>query len=423
LVRALARHARGHWFESSVAHDQKGAMTAPFLLKNSTVRESMVEIKPVTTKKQKRDFVMFPYRFYRKMYSFPNWVPPLIMDEKKIFNQKKDPFYLHADASHFLAYKDGRVIGRIAGIIDHNFVKFHGEQTAFFGYFECREDQEAAVKLVEAAESWGYEMGMEKMIGPMNPSTNHILGVQITNFETPPVIQMPYNPPFYDALLKGAGFEKEKDLYSYIMNTSLPLSDKIKRVTEMVKKRSKINLRRINLKEFDTLSEMIREIWNDAWSSNWGFVPWTKEEFNHLAKDLKLTLIPELVLLAETQEGEPIGFAFPIPDLNQIFIKMKGRLLPFGIFKLLAGKNKIPMVRIAAFGVKKKYQNTGLDALFIHELYTRGVKLGINSADFSWILEDNMNLRNLLEGWGTTHYKTHRIYGKKLQQPKEEKHA
>lgn len=377
----------------------------------------MIEIKPAISRKQKKDFVMFPYRFYRKMNSFPNWVPPLLMDEKKIFQPEKDPFYLHADIKHFLAYENGDVIGRVAGIVDHNYVSFHGEKTAFFGFFECTDNQEAAKMLTKAAEEWALNLGMERMIGPMNPSTNHILGVQIDNFESPPVVQMPYSPPFYDSLLKGSGFDKEKDLYSYIMDTSLPLSDKIERVTELVKKRSKVQLRRINLKEFDKLSEMIREIWNDAWSTNWGFVPWTQEEFSHLAKDMKLVLIPELVLLAENENGEPVGFAFPIPDINKILIKMKGRLFPFGIFKLLAGKNKIPLIRVAAFGVKKKYQNTGLDALFIHELYTRAVKLGINQADFSWVLEDNLNLRNLLEGWGTTHYKTHRIYGKTLYTP------
>ena len=172
-------------------------------------------------------------------------------------------------------------------------------------------------------------------------------------------------------------------------------------------------MRKVALKDFDELVEIIRYIYNDAWSDNWGFVPWTKEEFAYLAKDLKLILIPELVLLAY-KDDKPVGFALPLPDINQILIKMNGRLFPTGIFKLLLGKKKIDFVRIAVFGVLKEYQNMGIDGLLVYELYNRGVNLGMNGADFSWILEDNMKLRNMLEKWGAKHYKTHRIYSLKL---------
>jgi GNAT superfamily N-acetyltransferase len=374
-----------------------------------------ITVEPAGTKKELDTLIKFPYQHYRGSNAPDNkWVPPLLMDEKNLFNKEKDPFYKHAEAENFICRLDGTIAGRISAIIDHEYIEYHKTKTGFFGFFECIDNQECADRLVKAASDWLKEHGMTRMIGPMNPSTNHMLGVLINNFETPPVVQMGYNYPYYDNLLLQSGLQKEKDLFSYIMSKdTLELSDKIKRVAEISQKRNRITIEHADLKKFDELVETIREIYNDAWGHNWGFVPWTKEEFKYLAKDLKLIINPELVFLAKI-DGRPVGFALPIPDVNQIFIRMNGRLFPSGLFKLLFGRKNIDLIRVAAFGVREKYQNIGIDAIFIYYLYTRGVALGMKGAEFSWILEDNIKLRNLLENWGASHYKTHRIYGRDL---------
>ncbi|MEW5816908.1 MAG: hypothetical protein AB1798_16115 [Spirochaetota bacterium] len=372
-----------------------------------------ISVKPVSNKKELKKFILFPWKIYRGAARYENWVPPLLVDEKAQFNREKNPFFEYAEMENYLAYKEGEIVGRISAIIDKNFNRYHESKTGFFGFLEAVDDEAVAKALLETAEGWVRARTMNKIIGPINPNTNHILGFHIDDYDHPPIIQMGYNPPYYINLCNKAGYGKEKDLFCYRMDQSLPISDKIRRVTEMVKKREKITLSKIDLKEFQKIVETIRYIWNDAWSGNWGFVPWEKEEFEHLAKDLKLIIKPELVLLAEV-DGEPAGFSLPIPDMNQVFIKMNGRLFPFGIFKLLAGKNKVDVIRIAAFGVLQKFRDKGIDAMFVYETYTRGVKLGLKGAEFSWILEDNLDLINLLNNWGAWHYRTYRIFGKNL---------
>lgn len=373
---------------------------------------SEITVRPASASDMKK-FIMFPWSIYRGKKRYNNWVPPLLMDEKALYNPKKNPYWEHAEAQHFLAYRDGEVVGRMSAVIDHEFVKYWNTKTGFFGFFESEDDPEIAKALSREVESWLKNKGMERSIGPMNPSTNHILGLLIDDFDNPPVVQMAYTPEYYPPLIEAAGYAKEKDLWSYFMDAGGDLSDKTRRVAELARKRSKVDVRPVEMKEFSNVIEEMRGIYNDAWQDNWGFVPWTKEEFEHLGKDMKLLVFPELVLMAYV-DGNPVGFILPIPDANKIMIKMNGRLLPTGIFKLLMGKGKLDTVRIAAFGIRKKYQKMGIDALLLWEVYERGTKMGVNKGDFSWILEDNYPLRNFLEGWGVRHYKTHRIYGKSL---------
>lgn len=373
---------------------------------------SQITVRPASASDM-RKFIMFPWRIYRGKTRYENWVPPLLIDEKNLFNPKKNPYWDHAEAQHFLAYRDGEVVGRMSAIIDHGYVKYWNTQTGFMGFFESDDDPAIAQALSREVEAWLKNKGMERAIGPMNPSTNHILGLLVDDFDHPPVVQMGYTPDYYPALIESAGYSKEKDLWSYFLDEGFPLSDKLRRVTDLVRKRSKVEVRRVNMKEFDRVVEEMRGIYNDAWKDNWGFVPWTKEEFEHLGEDMKLIVYPDLVFMAYI-DGNPAGFILPIPDVNKIMIKMNGRLLPTGIIKLLAGKDKLDTIRIAAFGVRQHFQNMGIDALLVHEVYENGIKRGVSKADFSWILEDNMPLRNFLETWGVRHYRTHRIYGKSL---------
>lgn len=380
--------------------------------------EKTVEIRQVSTSRDLSDFTRFPWRIYRGDPKrggayYENWVPPLIIDEKATLDTKKNPFYEHADAAHFLAYRGGEIVGRISAIIDDNYNRFHDTRTGFFGFFEAFEDQETADALLQTAEQWVRARDMQYFMGPANPSMNHILGFLVSAFDSPPVIQMGYNPPYYASLVEAYGLEKVKDLYSYKQMTAAGLTQKMKRVSDLARKRYRIRLEPIELKNFESVVETIREIYNDAWSRNWGFVPWTEAEFRHVGEDLKLIVIPELCLLAYIDD-EAVGFALPFPDINQVLIKMNGRLFPTGIFKLLLNKRKINFVRVAAMGVKKAHQNKGIDALMVRYIQEHSAEHGILGGDFSWILEENLPLRNMLEAWGATHYKTHRLYGRSL---------
>ncbi len=372
-----------------------------------------VEVKPVSGGRELKKFIMYPWQIYRGPNGYSNWVPPLIIDQKALFNRKKYPFFQHAEEQNFLAFRDGEIVGRISGIVDHQFVQNRGEKTAYFGFYESIDDEEVARELFNAVELWARERGMTRILGPISPTPNHILGLLMNDFDHPPVVQIPYNPPYYLRLYEGSGLEKETDHYAYIVRRTLPLSDQIKRVAELARKRGKVTIRPFNMRRFDEEVEMVREIYNSAWRNNSDFVPWTKEEFLYMARDLKLVCIKELVLLAFV-DGVPAGISISIFDVNQILIKMNGRLLPFGIFKLLFGKSKIDGFRLANMGIRDEYRNMGIDAIFVYETYVRSEKYGLDWAEVSLILEDNDKLVHMLEKWGAERYRTYRVFQKAL---------
>lgn len=377
---------------------------------------SEISVRKVSGKKELKDFILFPWGIYRgkKPYPYPQWAPPLIMSEKELFDEKKNPFYAHADQANFLAYRNGKLVGRISAIQDRNYISFQQDNACFFGFFECFEDEEATKALFSEAEAWARGKKADRILGPMNPSTGHIMGILKDSYDLPPMVQMGYNPPYYNDLITNQGYGKEKDLFCYTMDAdSLPLSEKMKRVSSIALKRNNITLRPVNMKKFREEVELIRELYNSGWEKNWGFVPWTPEEFDLLARDLKMIAEPALVLMAFA--GEKLaGISIPLPDVNQIFLKMNGRLFPFGIFKLLLGSKKINRLRVAILGVGKEYHNKGIDAIFACETYRKGVELGYRVAEFSWILEDNYPLVNMLETWGAKRYRAYRVYCKKL---------
>lgn len=375
---------------------------------------SDVTIKPVESRRELMAFIKFPWNVYRGETTYENWVPPLLIDEKGLFNPKKHPFHRHSKMQNYLAYKDNRIAGRVSAIVDYQFIKSRNENTGYFGFFESIDDKAVSEALFEAAADWLRNEGMEKVIGPISPTPNHILGLLINNFDKPPVIQTPYNPPYYVQLYEAWGLTKEEDHYAYFMlREQLELSEKIRRVNELARKRGGITFRPIHMRKFYEEVEIIRTMWNEAWKDNRDHVPWTKEEFHHMAADLRLAAIPELVLLAFVGD-EPAGFSIPLPNINETLINMNGRLFPFGIFRLLIGKNRSKLLRLAILGIRPKFQNKGIDSIFIYETYERGSRLGFIGAEFSLVLEDNHKLRNLLETWGCERYKTYRVYRKKI---------
>ena len=385
------------------------AFVSPFsIYRKDCAMTDNILVRPVTCRKELKSFINFPWVIYHRDR---NWVPPLISDQKTLLDPEKNPFFQHSEVQHYLAYRGSEIVGRISALVNHNYNEFQGEKTGFFGFYESVNDVNVAQALFAAAENWLRDKKMERMRGPMNPSTNDTCGLLIDAFNRPPVLMMTYNPPYYVELFKKVGLEKVRDLFAYYMDTSVPISEKVKRVADAIRKRHNITIRSVNVKNFFEELQRVKEVYNDAWSRNWGFVPMTDAEFDHLAKELKPLLVPELAIFALI-EDEPVGFSLSLPDFNKALIKINGRLFPFGFAKLLWYSRKIDMLRVVIMGVKKKYQKLGIDAVFYYETYVRGVQQGYTRGEFSWILDNNYPMRHSLENMGATIYKTYRVYDK-----------
>jgi GNAT superfamily N-acetyltransferase len=378
----------------------------------------MFQLKTVQSSSDWKDFIELPWKIYK---GNPNWVPPLRIAVKDMLDVTKNPFFKHAQMHPVVAYRDGQCVGRIVGIIDETHNKFHKELTGFFGFYEAIEDQSLAKLLFDEVAKWARERGMKILRGPMNPSTNHECGLLVEGFNLSPQVMMTYNPPYYARQIEALGFHKAKDLYAYdIDGRKVKFSDRLIAHSERLKKRGAVTFRPVNMKKFEEEVKMILEIYNDAWESNWGFVPMDDEEFQHLAKDMKMIVDPELLLIAEVR-GEPAAFALTLPDVNQVFHKVHdGKLFPFGIFKLLwnlkgPGRRKtINRCRILTLGIKKKFQQVGIGPLLYTEYLRRGPALGYPVGEASWILEDNLPMNKALELMGSERTKTYRIYDRAL---------
>ncbi len=365
-----------------------------------------ITIVPVQSKRERELFIKMVWPLYR---NYPNWVPPLLIDRRMILDTKKNPFYRHAEIQLYLAYRNKEIVGRIAAIINHNHNAFHEENIGFFGFFESINDQNVATALMEKAKEWLTEKGVDAIRGPVNPSTNDDVGILIDGFDKPPAIMMPYNPEYYDALVTGAGLQKIKNLYSYYVEENQVMSGKLPRVMEKLKERESFTLRQLNMKDFKAELQRVKTVYNNAWSKNWGFVPMTDEEFDHLADSLKQVVDPRIVLFAE-KEGEPIGFTLSLPDINQILIhNKKGRLLP-GAIRLLWNKKKINFIRIIVLGVVLKYQRSSAGALLFYETAIRGIKNGYYHGEAGWVLDNNVMMNRAAEFLNAERYKTYGLY-------------
>ncbi len=370
-----------------------------------------IEVREVTNSSQLKTFIKFPWKIYA---GNPNWVPPLIVDRKDFFNKQKNPFYRFAEVVLLIAYRNGEPVGRIATCINRSHNEFHQEKVGFFGFFECIEDYAVAHRLLKVAMIYLKKAGMEVMRGPCNFSTNHEVGLLINGFELDPMVMMPYNPPYYAEFLERFGLRKAKDLLAFLITQDDVPSERIQKVVERLRERSGAKFRRINVRDFDNEIKRVIQIYNEAWENNWGFVPLSEDEFTHIAKDMKMILNPDMALFAEV-DGEPAGFALALPDVNQVIKKLNGRLLPFGIFRLIwdlkiRKKNKINRARILTLGVSKKFQKRGIDNVFYYDLFYNGIKNGYYSGEMSWVLEDNRMMVAAAESLGGKPYKTYRIY-------------
>ncbi len=371
-----------------------------------------IKIKVVNNRRELKDFIQMVWKINA---DDPNWVPPLMMDRFKILNKEKNPFYKHAEAEYFLAYRNGEVVGRIAAITNQMHNDFHKDNSGFFGFLEGINDIEVFRELLETAKNWLRDKGKDYMMGPINPSTNDEMGFLIDGFDTPPYFMMTHNPPYYDSLMSELGYEKAKDVYAYyIHKDTIIISDKLKQVTQSIREKSGVKIRAIDMSHFDEELERVRFVYNNAWAKNWGFVPMTPEEFDFIAADFKKIIDPKLVLIAEIKE-KPIGFSLALPNLNEVFAKIpNGRLFPTGWLTFLLNQKKVTSLRVITLGVIQQLQQSGIGGLFYLETFERGIKSGYDRAEMSWILEDNDLMNRAANLLGGKPYKTYRIYGQKL---------
>ena len=371
---------------------------------------SGIRIEKVTGKRELRKFIRFPWSVYK---GDPNWVPPLIMDVKDKLNRKKNPFFEHAEMALFLAFKEAETRGRIAAIIDESHNRMHDEKVVFFGLFECFNDPDTAQKLLDAVARWGKERGMEILRGPMNLSMNDECAFLIEGFDSPPVIMMPYNPKYYLDLMDQCGLKKAKDLYAFFMSADEAVKKRIRGLVDQVKQNTQITLRSVNLKNIEEEAERIKYVYNNGWEKNWGFVPWTEKEMDHMVKKLKVFADPEIVILAE-DAGKPVGFAFALPNYNEVLIKLNGRITPLGILKFFYYKKRIKGVRAIVFGILKEYRNSGVSYMLYSEFEKNIKARGYEWGETSWQLEDNQAINQFVRSIGGDVYKKYRIYEKEI---------
>ena len=365
-----------------------------------------VEVRRVAGKREREAFIRFQWEIYR---GNPAWVPPLLLERRDFLDARKNPFFLHADVELFLAWRDNRIVGRIAAIEDRNYNKFHSSRTVGWGLFECIDDESVAAALLDAVKAWARPRGLTAMLGPVSFSTNYDCGILLDAYELPPFLLTTYNPPYYPRLIEACAQRKAKDLFGWRLDVQHEVPARVQRLAEKLRKREGLVVRPIDLKDIEGEIDKIKRIYNDAWEQNWGAVPMTDEEFHHMAKDMKQLVVPELLLIAEIG-GDPVAFAMTLPDVNRALAKIDGRLFPFGLFKLLWHMKRVKACRLVALGIRKGFRKRGIDAVLYNDTLRNAQKLGYVDGEVSWTLEDNDLINRAIELMGAKRSKTYRIY-------------
>ncbi|GIX49322.1 MAG: hypothetical protein KatS3mg131_3533 [Candidatus Tectimicrobiota bacterium] len=365
-------------------------------------------VRPVRSRRERRRFITFPWRLYG---ADPHWVPPLIGERLRFFDPARNPFFAANPHQLFLAYRGQQVVGRIAAIhnLAHN--RYHQDRAGFFGFLEAINEASVFQALLDTAQAWLRACGCDRMLGPMNPSTNDEVGFLLEGYDRPPCFLMPYNPPYYIERMEALGYAKAKDLYAYYLDeATLAVSPKLERVCAALAQRYPLQLRPVELRRFQEELEIVRDIYNNAWARNWGFVPMTPQEFDFVARDFKRLVHPQLALIGQYQ-GKAVGFLLALPNYNEVLIRLRsGRLFPLGLFKFLWHRRRIRGIRVITLGIKREYQALGFGALFYREVIQRARQAGFTWAELSWVLEDNTLMNKAAQLLGARLYKRYRIY-------------
>ena len=367
-----------------------------------------MEVEEVRDRKGLIGFITMAKRLYK---DDPNWVSPLVVDQLRFFDKERNPFFKHADTSFFVVRDEvGRIVGRIAATVDHRHNEIHNEKTGFFGFFDTIRDKNVSNALLDKTREWLKERGMETIRGPFNLSINHESGLLIEGFDDPPVIMMPYNPPWYSEILEDYGFRKVKDLYAFWRDAYPEPPERLYRIADKVEKRTGVTVRSLRMSEFDREIERFAEIYNAAWQDNWGFVPLDRDEIEFMARRLKPVVKSDLVIFIE-KDGEPVAASIVLPDYNQVLRRLKGSLFPFGICKLILFSRHISRARMIAMGVKREWRRRGLELLLCLSSFKAARGLGYRGGELSWTLEDNYKVNSLItKDMGGRLYKRYRIY-------------
>jgi hypothetical protein len=353
-------------------------------------------------------FIKFPLGLYK---NDPFYAPQLTRDLKSLFTDK-NPFFRHATIKFFLAFKNGSLAGRIASIINPAHIEYQKEKAGFFGFFESVDDVDVSNALLGRVYDELKNSGMDIMRGPMNFSTNEECGFLFEGFDTLPMLMTPYNPPRYNDLMEAFGLSKAKDLNAYIYDMQESLPEKVLRVAAIAEKKG-VTVKRVEKKKFMQGMKIFREVYNSAWKDNWGFIPISPEELNYSAVQLKPIVVPDLTLIAE-KDGEPVGFLGMVPDYNVVLRHMNGKTNPLTIVKALYYSRKIRNVRLLLLGIKEEYRNRGIEAVLFKYGFAGLKKGNYQRVEFSWILEDNINMIRIIDMIGGRFYKKFRIYEKTI---------
>jgi GNAT superfamily N-acetyltransferase len=372
-------------------------------------------VRPIESRRDRKRFVKLPFRLHAHA---EKWVPPLIMERMEFLNPKKNPFFDHAEVQLFLAERDGEPVGRVAAHIDHRWDEYRGGNDGLWGFFECEDDPATAKALLDAVADWHKERGRERMLGPMDFTTNDEIGILVDGFDEETMILEPWHPPYYGPAIEAAGFTKTIDVWMWHLamgnlqegNEFHPL---IMEAARKVYDEHGVTVRNMDKKNLGHDIALFTEVYNEAWGHNWGFVPVTDDEVAFQAKNLKPVLDEDWAYIAE-RDGEVLGAALTLPDINQALEKMNGRILPFGWWHFLRRKSYIDRVRVFALGVKDAYQHLGIAAAF----YVRNIEAtdpdGIMWGHTGWILETNKPMNSAMEGMGGKVIKTYRLYQKAI---------
>lgn len=372
---------------------------------------SDIRIVAVTEKKQLRAFIRLAHRIYR---GDRNWVPPLDLDIKEKLDVRRNPFFEHAEREAYLAYRGDEVVGRVVAILDRHHNDIHAEKTVFFGLFESVDDVAVARALLGAVEAWGKARGLDTLRGPVNLSLNEECAFLYDGYDSPPTVMMPYNPRYYHPLMESCGLAKAKDLYAFFMDRGHKVEPRVLALLEKMRNAMPdLLVRTFDMKHWKEESEKVKAVYNQGWVKNWGFVPWTAKEMDAVVKKLKQMADTRVVIVAE-DKGRPVGFAFALPNYNEILIKIGGKLFPFGIVRLLLGRKKIKSLRFLVFGIVPEFRNTGLSYLLYRKLEENARAAGYEWGETSWQLEDNDAVNRFVMSVGGRVYKTYRIYERKI---------
>jgi GNAT superfamily N-acetyltransferase len=375
-----------------------------------------VSIRPVRNRRELKRFVKVPFRLHRDK---EQWVAPLIFERMEFLDREKNPWFEHAEAEYFVAERDGEPVGRITAQVDSRWDEYQGGSDAMFGFFEAANDPAVAAALLEAAGDWARERGRDRILGPMDFTTNDELGILVEGYERRPMILEPWHPPYYRELIEAEGFGKAMDVLMWELQfgdlkEGERFDPSIHAAAEKALREEGIAIR--NMRKRDMAGEVRRfmDVYNEAWGDNWGFVPITDAEVEFQAKNLKQVIDERWAYMAE-KDGEVVGAALTLPDINQVMAKLNGRLLPFGWLKFLLGKGKIDQCRVFALGVKHDYRHSGVAAgLYLKHLEEAAVPGGIVGGEMGWILETNGPMNRAMEGMGGRIVKRYRIYEKSL---------